>query len=52
MQSYPTRKTMARRMSRKTARLSVFLANKKAAKIRRKAERLERKAAVAEHSEN
>lgn len=43
MKSYLTSKTTPRRMTRKTARREIFLANKHATKARRKAERLERK---------
>lgn len=43
MKSYPTVKTTPSRKVRKSLRLSVFMANKKATKARKKAERLERK---------
>ncbi len=42
MRGYPTKKTMPQRMSRKRLRRDVFVANKKATKLRRKAARLSR----------
>jgi hypothetical protein len=45
MKSYPTAKDTPQRMARKHMRREVFQANKKATKIRRKAERLARRAA-------
>jgi hypothetical protein len=44
--SYPKVTTTPQRMARKRMRRDVFLANKKAAKIRRKVQRLERKSSV------
>lgn len=41
--SYPNKKTAPQRMTRKRMRRDVFVANKKAAKLARKAARLERK---------
>ena len=43
MRAYGTHKTHPSRMARKRLRRDVFLANKKAAHIRKKAARLERK---------
>ena len=48
MKSYPNSKTMPQRMARKRMRRDVFIANKKASKLRRKSERLERKSLVSE----
>lgn len=42
--SYPTKKDTSSRMSRKHARRDVFWHNKKAAKLRRKAARMARRA--------
>lgn len=41
--SYGTRKTVPKRLARKHLRSEVFWENKKAAKVRRKAERLARR---------
>ena len=40
--SYPTKASMPQRMARKRARRDVFVANKKASKLRRKAARIAR----------
>jgi hypothetical protein len=42
MKSYPTKQSMPQRMARKRMRRDVFVANKKAAKARRKSARLAR----------
>jgi len=47
--SYPTRKTMPQRMARKRARRDVFMANRKASRLRRKAARLERRSREETH---
>jgi hypothetical protein len=43
MKAYATKKNTPSRMARKHARLETFMANKKATKIRRKADRLARR---------
>jgi hypothetical protein len=44
--SYGTKVTVKQRMARKRMRRDVFLANKRMAKVARKARRLERKSSV------
>jgi hypothetical protein len=44
MRAYLTKKNTPQRMARKRARRDVFVANKKAAKVRRKEQRLLRRA--------